>query len=976
MAARAPRFRWIASARAASVAVLAAAGAPLAADFVNFESPHVHPLDLVPGGALVLAVDTADARLEIFAPTANGLARRGSVAVGLEPVSVRARSATEAWVVNRVSDSVSIVDLATRNVRKTLAVCDEPGDVVFAGTPERAFVSCGSTDRLLLFDAAAPGAPLAEVPILGETPRALAVSADRQTVFAAILESGNGTTILSGGRDKIHLFPPLSAPPNVVSYGQGPYGGRNPPPNDGIRFKPEIRPEYLAAGTDPAPAVGLIVRKDAGGAWRDDNVGDWTPFVSGNQAERSGRPVGWDLPDRDVALVDAASLDVRYARALMTTCTALGIRPSDGEVTLVGTDATNQIRYEANVKARFVRVRMARFAPATPETAQIVDLNAGHLSYSDAQIAQQANPATASQPLRDASLGDPRAIVWNAAGNRGYVAGLGSNNLVVIGPTGNRLSPLGAPGAPAVALGAGPTGLALDAARGRLYVLERFAARVTTIDLTSELPVASTPFHDATPASIRAGRRFLYDTHATSGLGQAACASCHVDGRLDRLAWDLGDPAGAVKPLDPGFHNLGMGFVEMSIFPFQDFHPMKGPMVTQTLFDIIGKEPLHWRGDRDGLEEFNGAFRSLLGDDRLLTSVEMQQFEDFLATLTFPPNPYRDLDNSLAPVVPLPAHRATGRFALPAGAPLPPGDPTRGLELYRPPHRQLQNLFACSSCHTLPTGTSAAVTRVGDAWAPLAPGPNGEQRLGLVAIDSRTNRTLKVPQLRTVTDKVGMETTVTESLAGFGFTSDGSIDSLARFFNSFALASDQDVADLIAFVLSMPGSELPPADPDASPLEPPGPASRDTHAAVGRQITFDAGNREDPELLALLAQLETLADAGKVGLAARGRSAGLERGWSYLGGGLLQSDRAAETTSVQTLRASAAAGAEVTFTALPTGTELRLGIDRDGDGAYDRDELDACGDPADPAVLPLAGCLFRNGFEAGDAGAWSEAATG
>ena len=29
----------------------------------------------------------------------------------------------------------------------------------------------------------------------------------------------------------------------------------------------------------------------------------------------------------------------------------------------------------------------------------------------------------------------------------------------------------------------------------------------------------------------------------TSGLGVTACESCHVDGRMDGLAWDLGDPA-------------------------------------------------------------------------------------------------------------------------------------------------------------------------------------------------------------------------------------------------------------------------------------------------------------------------------------------------------------------------------------------------------------------------------------------------
>src|SRR4029453_14791443 len=34
--------------------------------FVNWESPHVHPLDLAPGGARLLAVNTPDARLEVF----------------------------------------------------------------------------------------------------------------------------------------------------------------------------------------------------------------------------------------------------------------------------------------------------------------------------------------------------------------------------------------------------------------------------------------------------------------------------------------------------------------------------------------------------------------------------------------------------------------------------------------------------------------------------------------------------------------------------------------------------------------------------------------------------------------------------------------------------------------------------------------------------------------------------------------------
>ena len=129
-------------------------------------------------------------------------------------------------------------------------------------------------------------------------------------------------------------------------------------------------------------------------------------------------------------------------------------------------------------------------------------------------------------------------------------------------------------------------------------------------------------YYDPTPGSIRDGRPHLYNTHFTSGLGHTSCASCHVDARMDRLAWDLGDPAGAMKAEAEqndfaGVPGLAGGF--------PDWHPMKGPMLTQTLQDIIGKEPLHWRGDRDGIEEFNQTFTSLQGRPDLLTAEEIQK---------------------------------------------------------------------------------------------------------------------------------------------------------------------------------------------------------------------------------------------------------------------------------------------------------------------------------------------------------------
>jgi hypothetical protein len=66
--------------------------------------------------------------------------------------------------------------------------------------------------------------------------------------------------------------------------------------------------------------------------------------------------------------------------------------------------------------------------------------------------------------------------------------------------------------------------------------------------------------------------------------------------------------------------------------------------------------------------------------------------------------------------------------------------------------------------------------------------------------------------------------------------------------------------------------------------------------------------------------------------------------------GKFQSDRAAEPAVSDTqLRAQANTdGREVTYTCVPPGEGMRLGLDRDGDGIFDQDEVDAGTDPANP----------------------------
>jgi len=187
----------------------------------------VRPLALSPDGTQLFAVNTPDNRLEIFDLDGSGrLLRAGAVQVGMEPVA--ARSNDEVWVVNHLSDSVSVVDLSgsVPRVVRTLLVGDEPNDIVFAGPKdgsgffERAFVTTahrgqnspyprGEYDQegigradVWVFDATSLGSSLggdeiAIITLFGDKPRALAATSDGSTVYAAVFRSGNQTTTLN-----------------------------------------------------------------------------------------------------------------------------------------------------------------------------------------------------------------------------------------------------------------------------------------------------------------------------------------------------------------------------------------------------------------------------------------------------------------------------------------------------------------------------------------------------------------------------------------------------------------------------------------------------------------------------------------------------------------------------------------------------------------------------------------------------------
>jgi DNA-binding beta-propeller fold protein YncE len=877
--------------RSRTVPVVAAlalclAGAP-AGGFTTFESGQVRPLAMSPDGARLFACNTPDNRVDIFSIGAGGaLTKTGSVNVGLEPVAIAARTNDEIWVVNHLSDSISIVDVTTGQaprITRTLLVGDEPRDIVFAGPGRnRAFITTArrgqnlpasvlpnlttaSTPRALVFVFEATnlgsefgGTPLNVLELFTDTPRALAVSANGATVYAAGFHTGNQTTAVNEG---IVCDGGAGAGPCVVSGTS--YPGGLPAPNDD--HNGVIGPE-----------TGLIVKFN-GTNWVDPLGRNWTNGVRFN------------LPDRDVFAIDANANPPAQTSNFQHVGTILFnmiVNPVSGKVYVTNTEANNAVRFEGpGTRSTTVRGHLAESRVTVLDGATVTPRHLNkHINYAVFPPAGSVAPA---------SLATPVEMAISSNGQTLYVAAFGSGKIGIFDTAQLEANTFTPSAANHISVsGGGPSGIVLDEARQRLYVLTRFDNGISVVNTASRLEVSHTSLHNPEPATVVDGRPVLYDALRTSSNGETACASCHIFGDFDSLAWDLGNPDDEVLN-NPNPSRLPIGD--------DNFHPLKGPMTTQSLRGMANQGPMHWRGDRTGgndpggdpldevaaFKKFIGAFEGLVGRTTPLPQSDMDLFTDFALQVVYPPNPIRNLDNSLT------TQQLNGRNLY-----------------FGAITDSVQN---CNGCHTLN----------------VAAGFFGTD--GFSSFENETQH-MKIAHLRNAYQKVGMfgfpaapfispgdNGHKGDQIRGFGFLHDGSIDTVFRFLSAtvFNTINDTQQRNLEAFALAF--------DSNLAPV-------------VGQQITLSATNAAlvTTRLNLLIAR----AAANECDLTAKARRGGVQRGVVRLANGTFKSDASADGafTDAQVRGFAAIPGQEVTYTCVPPGEGRRIGIDRDGDNCLDFDD--------------------------------------
>ncbi|MFZ4576287.1 MAG: hypothetical protein ACOYN0_18025, partial [Phycisphaerales bacterium] len=554
------------------------------------------------------------------------------------------------------------------------------------------------------------------------------------------------------------------------------------------------------------------------------------------------------------------------SHGLGTTQTAMAFSPTTARLLMTNMEAKNTTRLETSLRGRFMthELLLLGLPDDTGAYGELIrrDLHEAIPGYDDASAVNDAAQA--------GSLANPIDIVADPIRPLAYVAALGTDRIATVRADDGSVVAI-------TDVGRGPRGLAVDPMGTRLYCFNRTDLSISVLNLDSDQPGLLSERRMMSPEHrrVREGRDTIVSAKRSNNFS-SSCAMCHIDGGFDGLAWDLGDENGTQMLPSPAGLASALN------------HPLKGPMVTQSLRGLKDHEPFHWRGDRPSLEDFAPTFDALLGGETL-PPPETAAMNAYVKSLVYPPNPFYNRTNK-------PANPNIGA----------------GLALFG---------TSCVGCHELAhDGASRPI--------------GGSLDFG-TDISFLASQVMEFTQLRGLYKKFHQE-----RYSGFGILHDGRQGmgplndpfahlAMGAFFGALALDgcpgnhAQDEASQLSHFMRAFPSNVMP---------------------VVGWQelVSGDAA----PEAIATVhSRIITMAaqhamTPSRCDVVARGLVAGAARGYVMLtpqpgplnAGTLMFADEAGSVQSLQSLTDSLAPDDRLVFLATPPGSGNRIGIDLDDDG--------------------------------------------
>ncbi|MEM7201690.1 MAG: hypothetical protein AAF628_15585 [Planctomycetota bacterium] len=680
-------------------------GAQSITDYLNFESPPIHPIETVTlnGRDLLLVCNTPDNALEVYdigagpAPTLTPL---GAFKTGLEPISVAVKPTpflpgmVFVYTCNWIGDSISIGvirddgggDLTIEHYR-TENVGDEPMQLAFlpqdparpetlpgGAYHEHLVVAFGANGTWGWFDP--------------DTLESNAVGEDRMVL------SANETYAVQAGRTL--AFAP-SGRAFVLNQRGGQLGiGCQPITTTGIPgafFSPARNPaaEYMGQydfdlwyADDPF-AVGPLAAATTASATSTPQLAEY---------ESQGQRIGW-LGTSHFNMAFASNGDLYV----------VGLSARNLEVPVTGTPGMGgehlhllQASHDTGF-ARSCLWRIKDFAlGASAPAVERLDLNGGGAAFALTQ------PTDLAVYERDGAT--LVLITGFSSDTLGVVNAKPDLTQSVISTIdAGRTTPFGFSDLSGDMRG--PRGLAirqdpLAPMDDVLCVFNYVEHSLQTFPLNASPGVLSTPtplMRDPVPDYIRNGRKFLYSSRLSQN-NVVSCATCHVGGHTDQLDWNLSDELSAA--------DIGISFPG-ALIPSVLVMEEKHPMVTQSLRGLVDFEledldekyqrkidnaPYHWRGDRGTVDQFKGTFEKLM-DGPQMSDVDAEAMREFINSIHYPPNPEQPEDRRYSGVLGNPNALTDGTLA------------KRGLKAFHfADYATDPEAFStCVGCHALPEGS-------------------------------------------------------------------------------------------------------------------------------------------------------------------------------------------------------------------------------------------------------------------------------